>query len=166
MNKFKMMNHLGFRRKIKDGRSAWRVLFYKLNNFLHKVTPPAVWRHHLILGVLKLSDCVEWISDQGGENARERTVACAAPFADAQGGLSAGVPWVPPTRTSHLCSDRMYVCADYKLIVHGGLRGENPIRERDRDYRLLNVGDYTFSPLLLISAHANESVDYRGKGAE
>ena len=31
---------------------------------------------------------------------------------------------VPP---SHLCSDRMYVCGDYKLIVHGGPRGENHI---------------------------------------
>lgn len=28
---------------------------------------------------------------------------------------------------SHLCSDRMHVCADYKLIVHGGPRGENHI---------------------------------------
>lgn len=38
----------------------------------------------------------------------------------------------------------MYVCADYKLIVHGGPRGENHITECVRDYRLLNAGDYTF----------------------
>lgn len=40
----------------------------------------------------------------------------------------------------------MYVCGDYKLIVHGGPRGENHITERSRDYRLLNVEDYTFRP--------------------
>lgn len=28
---------------------------------------------------------------------------------------------------SHLCSHRMRVCGDYKLIVHGGPRGENHI---------------------------------------
>lgn len=50
---------------------------------------------------------------------------------------------------SHLCSDRMYVCGDYKLIVHGGPRGENHITERRRDYRLLNAEDYTFRPPLL-----------------
>lgn len=47
---------------------------------------------------------------------------------------------------SHLCSDRMYVCGDYKLIVHGGPRGENHITERRRDYRPLNTEDYTFRP--------------------
>ncbi len=47
---------------------------------------------------------------------------------------------------SHLCSDRMYVCGDYKLIVHGGPRGENHITEKRRDYRLLNAEDYTFRP--------------------
>lgn len=37
------------------------------------------------------------------------------------------------------------VCADYKLIVHVGPRGENHItEERVRDYRLLNAGDYAF----------------------
>ena len=50
---------------------------------------------------------------------------------------------VPP---SHLHSDRMCVCGDYKLIVHGGPKGENHIRERRWDYRLLNVEDYTFRP--------------------
>lgn len=57
------------------------------------------------------------------------------------------VPWVFPRLIS--ASDRMYVCGDYKLIVHGGPRGENHITEKRRDYRLLNAEDYTFRPPLL-----------------
>lgn len=60
--------------------------------------------------------------------------------------------------SSHLCSDRMYVCGDYKLIVHGGPRGENHITESvglqaTKCRRLYIQIPSSASP------HANECVD-------
>ena len=49
----------------------------------------------------------------------------------ARSSLSArGPSGAPP---SHLCSDRMYVCGDYKLIVHGGPREEEEEEEKERE---------------------------------
>lgn len=59
-----------------------------------------------------------WIVSCSGEKVirlgEHRAVCPPAPL---------GVP------ASHLRSDRMYVCGDYKLIVHGGPTGENHITE-------------------------------------
>lgn len=58
---------------------------------------------------------------------------------------------LPP---SHLRHDRMYVCRDYKLIVHWGPRRENHIRGKGAGLQGAKI--IHSDPF---SVHANEKVD-------